>query len=134
AGAYLQAVPQPRAQSVLPGAAPEQGASVADADQQVDHPDRPVLWVFLRAALLQRLPQFLWRHAARRSQSAPEQQPLRAQHHTGRAWLNAGGFPGRVGQNFSATLRPEAELRLNCAFATLSVALTKTRGKPGVAL
>ncbi len=40
AGAHLQAVPQPRAEPVLPGAAPEQGAPAADADQQVDHPDR----------------------------------------------------------------------------------------------
>lgn len=64
AGANLQAVPQPCTQSVLPGAAPEQGASDVDADQQVDHSDRSFVRFFLGAALLQRLPQLLRCHAA----------------------------------------------------------------------
>jgi hypothetical protein len=32
-----------RAEPVLPGTAPEQGPADADANQQVDHPDRSVL-------------------------------------------------------------------------------------------
>jgi hypothetical protein len=37
-------------------------------------------------------------------------------------------------ENFSVGVRSGIELRLNCAFPTVSVALTKTREKPGVAL
>src|SRR5690606_13149788 len=87
AGAYLQAVPEPGAQPVLPGAAPEQGPPAADADQQVDHPDRSVLRFLLRAALLQRLSQLLWRHPARGPQPAAQCRPLRAGLGGG-AWLS----------------------------------------------
>ncbi|KAF1023953.1 MAG: HTH-type transcriptional regulator CdhR [Pseudomonas sp.] len=63
-GAHLQAIPQPRTQPVLPGTAPEQGPANAHANQQVDHPDRPVVRLLLGAAFLQRLPQLLRRHPA----------------------------------------------------------------------
>ncbi len=72
-------------------------AADADADQQVDHPDRPVLRFLFRAALLQRLPQLLRRHSARGPQPAARRQRLRDDLHSRRTRLIANGAAFSVG-------------------------------------